>query len=62
MYDLWQKHQLAKLSVPTIYWWMHLLGFKYEPQKNATMLMGTRNLKQRRTERTFLNGTLNMKG
>jgi hypothetical protein len=40
MYELVQEHQLTKLSVPTIYRWMCLLGFKYEPQKKCYYVDG----------------------
>jgi hypothetical protein len=40
MYELLQEHQLTKLYVPTIYTWMHLLGFKYEPREKCYYLNG----------------------
>ena len=61
MYELLQEHRLTKLSMPTIYRWMRILGFKYEPRKSATTLMATRNLRRRRTERNLLEGILKTK-
>jgi hypothetical protein len=35
MYALLQEHQLTKRSIPTVYRWMRLLGFKYEPRQKC---------------------------
>jgi hypothetical protein len=40
MYDLLQQHRLTTLSVPTIYRWMRLLGFKYEQRRKCYYVDG----------------------
>ncbi len=40
MYELLKEHRLTKLSIPTIYRWMSLLRFKYEPRKKCYYVDG----------------------
>jgi hypothetical protein len=40
MYELLQEHRLTKLSIPSVYRWMRLLGFKYEPRKKCYYVDG----------------------
>jgi hypothetical protein len=40
MFELPQEHRLTKLSVPTIYRWMRLLGFKYEMRQRCYYVNG----------------------
>jgi hypothetical protein len=40
MFELLKEHWLTKLSIPTIYRWMCLLRFKYEPQKKCYYVDG----------------------
>jgi hypothetical protein len=53
MFQLLQEHRLTKLSVPTIYLWMRLLGFKYETRQKSYYVDGHKNLIQRHTERSL---------
>jgi hypothetical protein len=40
MYELLQEHRLTKLSIPTVYQWTPLLGFKYEPRQKCYYVNG----------------------
>jgi hypothetical protein len=40
MFELLQEHRLTKLSMTTVYRWMCLLGFKYEPQQKCYYVDG----------------------
>jgi hypothetical protein len=55
-------YRLTKLSVPTIYLWMRLLGFKYEPQKKCYYVDGHEKPETKAYRKNFLNGKSNMKG